>query len=125
MKQPLPFWICAAPGLFLIGVGTLLVFAPDVGGAAFGIHAVGFPDYAFHLVTGVRTIYLGMLLMLLASLRQARVLALVQLTMATMPLADFLVVLQSSNGGWLDAIKHVPGVLILLGLGIYFLRRSS
>jgi len=122
-RTSIPFALCLGVSGLLLGIGFLITLAPEMGERAFGLHIEG-NSYGFHYATGVRTAYFGLLIMLLTWLGQRRALALVLTTLAIAPLGDFLIVLASPGASFIAAAVHVPGIVILLGMGSY-LRRSE
>lgn len=118
----LPFRFCLLVGLILLGLGALIALAPELGKRAFGF--AGHSD-GFQLVAGVRTSYLGLVVLLLAVARERRALGILLTSLALNPLADFLIVLTLPSSSFWGAAVHLPGMVITLALGVYLLKSRS
>jgi len=118
----LPFRLCLLVGLILLGLGALITLAPELGERAFGL---GEHSDGFQRVAGVRTSYLGLVVLLLAVVRERRALGILLTSLALNPLADFLIVLTSPSSSFWDAAVHLPGMVITMALGVYLLKSRS
>jgi Domain of unknown function (DUF4267) len=116
-----PAGLCVLFGLFLVGVGVVLLADPAAGERLFGFGDTGGPGNGFLLATGVRQAYLGVLVLLLWWARQWRALGIVLCTLVAVPVADFLVALAVAGAGLATAAEHLLG-LAVLPLGAYVLR---
>jgi hypothetical protein len=117
----LPAGLCLLFGLFLVGVGVLLLADPAAGERLFGFGDTGGPTNGFLLATGVRQAYLGVLVLLLWWAGQWRALGIVLCTLVAIPVADFLITLAAAGAGLISAAEHLLG-LAVLPLGAYLLR---
>ncbi|HEY9375704.1 MAG TPA: DUF4267 domain-containing protein [Jiangellaceae bacterium] len=107
-----------AASLFLIGVGVVLLVDPDVGGRLFGLDRAA-EGGGFERATGIRQVYLGALVFALWWMRRPRALGLVLISLAIIPVADFLIWLNAGSG-LAKASEHLLGLLIL-AVGTYVL----
>jgi Domain of unknown function (DUF4267) len=117
----LPGGQCLLFGLFLVGVGVVLLADPTAGERLFGFGDTGGTANGFLLATGVRQAYLGVLVLLLWRSGQRRALGIVLCTLVIVPVADFLVALAVAGAGLTSAAEHLLG-LVVLPLGLYVLR---
>jgi hypothetical protein len=117
----LPAGLCVLFGLFLVGVGVVLLADPEAGERLFGFGDTGGTANGFLAATGVRQAHLGVLVLLLWWARQWRALAILLLTLAAVPVADFLITLATADAGLATASEHLLG-LVVLPLGLYVLR---
>jgi hypothetical protein len=116
-----PSGLCAVFGLFLVSVGVLLLADPAAGERLFGLGDTGGTANGFLAATGVRQTYLGVLVLLLWRSGQRRALGIQLLTLAAIPVADFLITLAAGGAGPAKASEHLLG-LVVLPLGVYVLR---
>lgn len=117
----LPAGLCVLFGLFLVGVGVVLLIDPAAGERLFGFGGTGGTSNGFLLATGVRQAYLGVLVLILWWARQWRALGIVLCTLVAIPVADFLITLAAVQAGLTTASEHLLG-LAVLPLGVYVLR---
>jgi hypothetical protein len=117
----LPSGLCVLFGLFLVGVGVVLLVDPAAGERLFGFGGTGGTSNGFLLATGVRQAYLGVLVLVLWWARQWRALGIVLCTLVAIPVADFLITLAAVQAGLTSAVEHLLG-LVVLPLGVYVLR---
>jgi hypothetical protein len=108
-------------GLFLVGVGVVLLADPAAGERLSGFGDTGGTGNGFLLATGVRQAYLGVLVLLLWWAGQWRALGILLLTLVAIPVGDFLVTLAAAGAGPATAAEHLLG-LAVLPLGVYVLR---
>ena len=117
----LPAGLCVLFGLFLVGVGALLLADPAAGERLFGLGDTGGTGNGFLLATGVRQAYLGVLVLILWWAGQRRALGIVLCTLVIVPVADFLITLAVAGAGLTSTAEHLLG-LAVLPLGLYVLR---
>jgi Domain of unknown function (DUF4267) len=117
----LPSGLCVLFGLFLVGVGVVLLADPAAGERLFGFGDTGGTGNGFLLATGVRQAYLGVLVLILWWAGQWRALGIVLCTLVAVPVADFLITLAAAQAGLTTAAEHLLG-LAVLPLGLYVLR---
>lgn len=117
----LPAGLCVLFGLFLVGVGVVLLADPAAGERLFGFGDTGGTGNGFLLATGVRQAYLGVLVLILWWARQWRALGILLCTLVAIPVADFLITLAAVQAGLTTAVEHLLG-LVVLPLGMYLLR---
>ena len=110
-------------GAGLLFIGGRFLLAPEAGEAGFGLHYQQ-PDYAFHHIKGIRDIFSGLIIGLLAWSHFRRPLRLTLLAGSLIPLADMLIVWQTP-GSTLGAMSIHGGTVITLWLLGYFLRQST
>jgi Domain of unknown function (DUF4267) len=115
--------LCVAFGLFLVGVGVVLLADPPAGERLFGFGDTGGGANGFLTAAGVRQTYLGVLVLALWWARLWRALGLMLLTIAAVPVADSLITLTAGEGGLAAAAEHLLG-LVVLPLGVYVLHAN-
>lgn len=116
----LPFKLCLLVSMILLGLGALITLTPELGERAFGLD--GYSD-GFQLVAGMRTSYLGFIVLLLTVAKERRALGILLTSLALNPLGDFLTVLLTPTGNFWNAAVHLPGFMVTLLLGGYLLRK--
>jgi Domain of unknown function (DUF4267) len=109
---------------FFFYVGLLLLFHPEAGERFFGFSINEGDSYSFHFTTAIRQIYLGVLILVLLWLRQLKALGFLLVTIPIVPITDFLIVFTAPGGSLLEAFPHLSGLLVI-GLGIYFIRNEQ
>ena len=118
-------WVAFAFGMALCGVGILLLVAPGLAERLYGLRAEGGARYTFHYVAGVRELYAGIVLALLALLRAYREVGILLLASAFIPAADFLIVVTTPGSDvWWAVLTHLAAIPVVLALGTYLLRAS-
>lgn len=118
-------WGSVLVGVFLLALGGLLLVNPELGERVFGVQLNEGGQYAFHLATGAREAYLGLLIVLLVVVRAYQALGVLFLSVVTVPVTDFLITMSApGNSVAMAALKHLSSVPLVLSLGIYFLRVS-
>jgi hypothetical protein len=120
-RQTLPYWLCVMLSVFFFYVGFLLILNPEAGERFFGLSLDGADNDSFHFTTGIRQIYLGVIILVLLWLRQFRALGFLLLTIPMIPITDFLIVFTAPDGSLWEAFPHLSGLLVI-GLGVYFIR---
>jgi hypothetical protein len=120
----LPFGLCVAFGLFLVGVGVVLLVDAEAGERLFGFGDTGGTANGFLFATGARQTYLGVLVLGLLWAGQWRALGILLLTLPAVPVADSLITLTAAGSGSHAAAEHLLG-LVVLPLGVYVLRADK
>lgn len=110
-------------GTGLLFIGGRFLLAPEAGEAGFGL-SYQQPNYALHSVKGIRDIFSGLIIILLAWSHYRRPLLLTLLAGSVIPFADMLIVWQTP-GSTLWAMFIHGGTVITLWLLCYFLRQST
>lgn len=110
-------------GLGMLFIGTRFLLAPELGEAGFGLR-YNQPNYAFHAIKGVRDLFSGLLVVLLAWSHYRRPLFLTLLAGSIIPFADMLIVWQTP-GSDLSAMFIHGGTVITLWVLCYFLGQSA
>lgn len=123
-RTTLPYWLCVLLSLFFFYVGLLLILDPEAGEHFFGLSLDEGDNYSFHFTTAIRQIYLGMIILILLWLRQLSALGFLLLTIPVVPITDFLIVFTSPGSTPSQAFPHLSGLLVI-GLGIYFIRNDQ
>jgi hypothetical protein len=106
-------------GGFLAVSGSLFLIAPRTGLALFGLTA---GDEELLPAVGVRQLAFGLVILLLALLREVRALSVVLLVGAAVPSVDGLVVWRAVGSG--ASMRHLAAVPVCAALGLA-LRRGS
>lgn len=114
------FMLCLLVSMILLGLGALITLTPESGERAFGLDGY---SSGFQLVAGLRTSYLGFIVLLLTLADERRALGILLISLALNPLDDFLTVLAAPGGNFWDAAVHLPGFVVTLLLGGYLLRK--
>lgn len=111
--------LCLLPGIFLIVSGTMLLFAQE---SASTLYDMPLQDSPIVLGMGIRQLAIGLMIVILAVLRETRALGFIMIIGSIVPLSDFFIF--SSTIGWVSALRHAGPVPIIFGLGIYLLFRT-
>jgi uncharacterized membrane protein len=98
------------------------MIAPEAGEVAFGTRVSEDGNYSFHRATGIREAYFGLNILILMWLRERRALGTLLLTVAIIPLADFLIALNAPDGSIQQAFHHGVFAPIVMLLGWYYLK---
>jgi hypothetical protein len=123
-RQALAYMLCVMLSIFFFFIGLLLIINPEEGERFFGLTLNEADDYSLHFTTAIRQIYLGVIILALLRLRQLRALGFLLLTIPIIPITDFLIVFAAPDGSLWEAFPHLSGLLVI-GLGIYFIRRAA
>ena len=110
-------------GLGLLFIGGRFLLAPETGEAGFGLH-YNQPNYAFHYVKGIRDVFSGLIIVLLAWFQYRRPLFLTLLAGSIVPFADMFIVWRTPGSNLWAMLIHGATVLTLWLL-CYFLRPST
>lgn len=79
-------------GLGLVFIGSRFLLAPETAEQGFGIRFTESGDYAFHTIKGIRDLFTGLLIVVMASTAQRKALGLILLLGALIPVTDGLIV---------------------------------
>ena len=102
-------WLAIATGVVLSLIGVRFLIDPRPAAFFFGINKQN-PGFALHAAIGLRDVWLGLLLVIFAFLRDWRAVTL-WLGLATLVcLSDALIALMSSGRGWSIAFHAISGV---------------
>lgn len=110
-------------GVGMLFIGTRFLLAPEVGEAGFGLH-YNQPNYAFHSIKGIRDIFSGLMIGLLAWYQYRKPLFLTLLAGSIIPFTDMLIVYHTPSSNWWAMLIH-GGTVITLWLLSYFLGQST
>ncbi|WP_375448054.1 DUF4267 domain-containing protein [uncultured Fibrella sp.] len=110
------------PGLGLIFIGGRFLLAPEIAERGFGILVANQGDFAFHSIKGIRDLFTGLLITLLALTGQRKALAFCLLLGTLIPITDGWIVLSRPEvttsavlTHWLTAVFcAVTGTLLLV-----------
>src|SRR5437762_13571165 len=80
-------------GLGLIFIGSRFLLAPEIAERGFGILVANQGDFAFHSIKGIRDLFTGLLITLLALTGQRKALAFCLLLGTLVPVTDGWIVL--------------------------------
>ena len=109
-------------GLGLIFIGIRFLVAPETGERGYGLNFSENADYSFHYIKGIRDLFCGTLILALAIWKRRAELALTLLLGATIPLVDFLVVLNAPNSNPAALWIHSVTVIVLVALAVFLYR---
>jgi hypothetical protein len=117
------YWLSGAVALGIVFVGIFALVAPAAGSVGFGIPA---SDDALVWVrlAGVRDIALGLMLFAVTMRRESRIMGILILLSAMIPVADAISVCIRSGMSW-HVFMHGGSAVFLLILGTLLLRNAS
>ncbi|MBO0931997.1 DUF4267 domain-containing protein [Fibrella aquatilis] len=110
-------------GVGLLFIGGRFLLAPEAGETGFGLNYAQ-PNYAFHSIKGIRDLFSGLVIFLLAWYHYRQPLFLTLLAGSIIPVADMLIVWQTP-GSNLGAMLIHGGTAITLWTLCYCLRRPT
>jgi hypothetical protein len=99
----------------------MLLLAPQVAEARYGIHFSESCDYSFHYIKGIRDLFSGVLICALALMRERRAVGVTLLAGTITPLADMLIVLKKSYNGIQQAVPHISAIIVCAVFGVILL----
>ena len=108
-----------AIGAGLVFIGGRFLLAPETGETGFGLHYAQ-PNYAFHYIKGIRDVFSGSIIFLLAWYHYRHPLFLIFLTGSIIPLTDLVIVWQTPNSAPWTMLIH-GSTTLTLWLLCYFL----
>jgi hypothetical protein len=109
------FWPAPLAGFALLALGTLAIFAPELGGRAFGLPA--HPAHPFVPVVGARDVALGISILGLCAYGEIAPLAIVILSLVVVAMADAVMVLR--EGTKAVVAVHLAGAIGALLYGAF------
>jgi quercetin dioxygenase-like cupin family protein len=110
-------------GLGMIFIGARFLVAPEVGEKGFGLSYKEY-NYAFHYIKGVRDIFSGLIVVLLAWYQYRRPLFLTLLAGSVIPFGDMLIVWHTPGSNPWAVFIH-GGTVVTLWVLCYFLGRPT
>ncbi|MBC3789057.1 DUF4267 domain-containing protein [Spirosoma utsteinense] len=110
-------------GLGLLFIGGRFLLAPELGEQGFGLNYKE-PNYAFHSIKGIRDIFSGLIIVLLAWSQYRRPLFLTLLAGSLIPFADMLIVWHTPGSNLWAMLIH-GGTVVTLWILCYFLGQST
>ncbi|MFL5747189.1 MAG: DUF4267 domain-containing protein [Niastella sp.] len=122
VTHTIAFWLCLLTGLGLIFIGARFFFVPVEAEHAFGIQVNAGGNFAFHYIKGIRDIFSGLVLSVLLLTRQFRALGTLLLCAVIIPATDMTIVAIQPNFQTAALYPHLSAVIIVILLGIYYLR---
>lgn len=110
-------------GVGLLFLGSRFLLAPEVAEKGYGLNYEQ-PNYAFHYIKGIRDIFSGLIIVLLAWYHYRRPLFLTLLAGSIIPFADMLIVWHTPGSNLWAMLIH-GGTVITLWILCYFLWQST
>lgn len=98
------FWLAIATGVVLSVIGVRFLIAPETAATFFGIDRRN-PGFAPHAAIALRDLWLGLLVVIFAILRDWRAVAL-WLVLATLVCFGDALIAASSSGRWVSVAFH-------------------
>ena len=125
MTQKIATALAFLTGLGMIFLGTRFLLSPEVAEAGYGLHFNQQGDDSFHYIKGIRDIFSGIVLCVLALLKERRALGVAILTGTIIPVVDLLIVLSKDYNGITQAIPHISAIVICSVSGAILLFSKS
>lgn len=118
-------YLTIVSGLTLVFIGCRFLLQPEGAEAGFGLHFNENGDYSFHYIKGIRDLFTGTVITLLAALNMRKALMIVLLSGIFIPIVDMTLVLQATHGNVMTAMPHITAIVLtaLAAVGIYFSER--
>jgi len=110
-------------GFGLLFIGGRFLLAPELGEAGFGL-TYQEPNYAFHYIKGIRDLFAGLIIVLLAWSHYRKPLLLIFLAGSIIPFADMLIVWHTPGSNLWAMLIH-GGTVVTLWILCYFLRQPA
>ena len=110
-------------GIGMLFIGARFLLAPEVGEAGFGLR-YNQPNYAYHSIKGIRDIFSGLMIGLLAWYHYRKPLFLTLLAGSIIPFTDMLIVWHTPGSDPWAMLIH-GGTVITLWILSYFLGQST
>lgn len=110
-------------GLGMLFIGGRFLLAPEAGEVGFGLQYQQ-PNYAFHAIKGIRDIFSGLMILLLAWYHYRHPLLLTFLAGSLIPLTDMLIVWYTPDSNLWTMLIH-GGTALTLWILCYFLVQSA
>ncbi|NLR61119.1 DUF4267 domain-containing protein [Chitinophaga polysaccharea] len=117
--------ICS--GLILVYIGLKFLIQPEAGEIGFGLHFQENGDYSFHYIKGIRDLFTGMVIVLLAAMNERKALVVVLLMGVMVPFTDMTLVLQATHGNVMTAMPHIIAIILIAitAAGTWFSGRKA
>lgn len=109
-------------GLSMLFIGGRFLLAPEAGEVGFGLQYQQ-PNYAFHAIKGIRDIFSGLMILLLAWYHYRQPLLLAFLAGSLIPLTDMLIVWVTPGSNLWAMLIH-GGTALTLWILCYFLAQT-
>ncbi|MGO4288742.1 DUF4267 domain-containing protein [Chitinophaga sp. RAB17] len=115
-------YLTIVSGLTLVFIGCRFLLQPEGAEAGFGLHFNENGDYSFHYIKGIRDLFTGTVITLLAALNMRKALMIVLLSGIFIPIVDMTLVLQATHGNVMTAMPHITAIVLtaLAAVGIHF-----
>lgn len=119
-------YLTIVSGLTLVFIGCRFLLQPEGAEAGFGLHFNENGDYSFHYIKGIRDLFTGTVITLLAALNMRKALLIVLLSGIFIPIVDMTLVLQATH----DVMKAMPHMVAIVltsvaAVGIFFSERPA
>ncbi len=125
MIQKITVTIAFLTGLGMIFIGVRFLLAPETATAGYGIHFNANGDYSFDYIKGIRDLFSGLLICILALSKQTKALG-TTLTLGTMiPVVDMLIVLSKPYNSIAQAIPHISAIIVCAVAGTILLTHKT
>lgn len=120
-------YLTIVSGLTLVFIGCRFLLQPEGAEAGFGLHFNENGDYSFHYIKGIRDLFTGTVITLLAALNMRKALMIVLLSGIFIPIVDMTLVLQATHGNVMTAMPHITAIVLtaLAAVGIHFSGRPA
>lgn len=125
MTQKIATTIAFLTGLGMIFIGARFLLAPETAEAGYGIRFIAHGDYSFHYIKGIRDLFTGLLICILALAKQTKALGITLAVGTIIPVVDMLIVLSKPYNGIAQAIPHITAIIICAVYGIILLTRKT
>ncbi|MGZ3873033.1 MAG: DUF4267 domain-containing protein [Mucilaginibacter sp.] len=125
MTQKISTAIAFLTGLGLIFIGTRFLLAPEIATAGYGIHFNAHGDYSFAYIKGIRDVFSGLLICILALTKQTKALGTTLAVGTIIPVADMLIVLSKDYNGIAQAIPHIFAIIVCAAVGTVLLTAKA
>ena len=112
-------------GAGMIFIGARFLLSPEIAEAGYGIHFNEQGDYSFHYIKGIRDLFSGLLICILALSRQTKALGITLLFGTMIPVTDMLIVLSKDYNSLTQAMPHITAIIICFSCGIYLLTKQE
>lgn len=120
-------YLTIVSGLTLVFIGCRFLLQPEGAEAGFGLHFNENGDYSFHYIKGIRDLFTGAVITLLAALNMRKALMIVLLSGIFIPVVDMTLVLQATHGNVMTAMPHIVAIVLtaVAAVGIWFSERPA
>ncbi|RFM29740.1 DUF4267 domain-containing protein [Deminuibacter soli] len=115
------FTLTFITGALLVFIGARFLLLPRVAELAFGIDVNTGSNFSFHYIKGIRDLSVGIAILALLFARNWQGLGIVLLVASLVPVADFLIVLNTPGHLTARLYPHATAVVLGLVLGAYYL----